>query len=159
MQFEMPKPSEAHVKLSALAGSWRGEEKMHPSPWDPKGSTAKARIESRMDVDGFFLLTDYVQEKNGAASFRGHGVIGWDAPSETYKFFWFDSMGMIPKDPATGRFEGKRLTFEQSCPEKGMSNRYVYDVEPDGTYRFAVLMSQDGKTWSPMMEGHYRRAK
>ena len=35
--MEMPKPTEAHQKLAALAGRWTGSETIPPCPWDPKG--------------------------------------------------------------------------------------------------------------------------
>ena len=33
--MNMPQPSPGHHKLEVLAGSWEGEETMHPSQWDP----------------------------------------------------------------------------------------------------------------------------
>ncbi|HET6372248.1 MAG TPA: DUF1579 domain-containing protein, partial [Candidatus Polarisedimenticolia bacterium] len=68
--MEMPRPDENHKKLGALAGSWVGEEKMFPSPWDAAGGTATARLQSRLDLDGFFLISEYVQERGGQVTFR-----------------------------------------------------------------------------------------
>ena len=76
--MEMPKPTKHHEKLAAMVGDWTGEETMHPSPWDPKGGTATSRTSTRLELDGFFLVTDYVQERGGRVSYRGHGVVGWD---------------------------------------------------------------------------------
>src|SRR5713226_4309823 len=75
----MMKPTEQHRKLEKLAGTWVGEEKMYPGPWDPKGGKAKSRQTARVDLDGFFVITDYQQERDGKTSYRGHGVYGYDA--------------------------------------------------------------------------------
>ena len=47
MQMEMPTVTDSHKRLHRLAGSWLGQETMHPSPWDPKGGAATARVENR----------------------------------------------------------------------------------------------------------------
>ena len=72
--MEMGKPNEHHKKLETMVGNWSGEETMHPSPWCPDTTKAKSRVVTKMDLDGFFLVTDYVQEKDGKVSYRGHGV-------------------------------------------------------------------------------------
>ena len=100
--FEMPKPTEKHAKLQSLAGTWVGEETMYPSPWDPKGGPALGRTESRLDLDGFYLLSDYTQERGGRTSYKGHGVFGYDPGSGSYTMHWFDSMGFPCTVPAKG---------------------------------------------------------
>src|SRR5689334_22163707 len=92
--MEMPKPTDAHKKLNWLTGNWAGEEKMFPSPWDPKGGMAKARIHNRSAIDGFNVVQDYEQEHGGAVNFRGHGVFSYDANQKCYVLHWWDSMGM-----------------------------------------------------------------
>ena len=154
--MNMPPPSADHNRLKALEGSWSGEESLHPSPWDPKGGKATAKITSRMDLDGFWLVTDYIQTRDGKVSYRGHGVHGFDPESRTYLMYWFDSMGSVPKAPAKGRLDGQRLVFAQEGP-MGHS-RYTYDLQADGRYRFSIEHSQDGKSWATFMDGAYRRA-
>ena len=88
----MPKPQAEHEKLEQLVGSWEGEENLSPSPWGP-GGKAIGRYTMRRDVDGFFLIQDYVEEKDGRIVFRGHGVIGFDTHSREYTWYWVDSMG------------------------------------------------------------------
>ncbi len=67
--MEMPKPTEAHRRLHAFLGEWEGEEKLSPSPWGP-GGTAHGRSICRLDLDGFFVIQDYVEEKDGRTSYR-----------------------------------------------------------------------------------------
>ncbi len=154
--MEMSKPKEEHRKLHQLAGTWKSEETMYPSPWDPKGGTATGKTVSRMDLDGFFLISEYVQERCGQVSYRGHGVFGWSDKEKAYTMHWFDSMGSDCATPARGEWSGNTLTFLQKTP-MGHA-RYVYTLEGEGRYRFALEQSQDGKSWSKFMEGKYARA-
>ena len=82
--MEMPKPTEAHRKLHALAGHWIGQETIPPCPWDPKGGTAVGHCDNRVGVDGFLLTHDYEQERDGRINFRGHGVFTFDAAQKCY---------------------------------------------------------------------------
>lgn len=153
--MEMPKPDEHHKKLEAMVGEWTGEETMHPSPWDPQGGPATSRINARMDLDGFFLISDYVQERNGATTFRGHGVYGWDANQQKYTMHWFDSMGFDPGPPVPGTWEGNRLRFQHQA-HMGHT-RYTYEFIDKDTYSFNLEHSQDGKKWAPFVESTVRR--
>src|SRR5262245_6855995 len=89
-KMEMPKPTPHHEKLKVLVGTWSGDETMKPSPWDAKGGSAKAVSETRLDLDGFFLISDYRQERDGRVTYRGHGVFGLDAKTNEYTMNWFD---------------------------------------------------------------------
>jgi putative addiction module component (TIGR02574 family) len=82
--MEIPKAGSQHERLRALVGSWKGDEKMYPSPWDSQGGTAKGFTEARFDLDGMFVIADYRQERNGKVTYRGHGVFGWDAKQSAY---------------------------------------------------------------------------
>jgi hypothetical protein len=143
MTMEMPKPSEQHRKLAALAGAWSGVEKLYPSPWD-QGGDATSRAEGRVAADGFWVETDYEQSRDGKVNYRAHGVFGWDPKAERYLMYWFDSMGSVPS-PALGTWEGDTLTFELGA------SRYVYKFGAPGRYDFAIHTAQGGD-WKPMME-------
>ena len=151
----MPTPQEQHKKLQVLTGRWTGEETIHPSPWDPKGGTAVGRSEGRVDLDGFFVITDYVQERGGQVSYRGHGVFGYDAQQGCYTLNWFDSMGMGQWTPARGTWEGNTLTFRNQTP-MGHS-KYIYTFLDDKRHTFSIENSQDGKSWAKFMESTYTK--
>ncbi len=153
--MEMPKPQEQHRKLQALAGRWTGEEKIHPSPWDPQGGGATATVEARLELDGFFLVMNYTQQRGGRTSYRGLGVFGYDAEGQQYTLHWFDSMGSPVKAPATGTWKGDTLGFENTTP-MGRS-RYVYTFQAEGRFAFRIEHSADGQKWAPFLEGQYTR--
>lgn len=152
--MQLPTPTEHHEKLRAFAGTWRGNETLFPSPWNPERRAAIGRFASRIGVDGMFLITDYEEEREGAVVFRGHGVYGWDAARGRHTMFWFDSMGGSPIE-TLGAWDGDTLTFETRGPH-GMA-RYVYELHGADRFTFRILASRDGEAWSPMMEGSYER--
>jgi len=155
--MEMPRPTTQHRKLEALAGTWTGQEKMMPSPWDPKGGTARSTNEARMDLDGMHLVADYKQERDGRVTYRGHGVFGYDPKRESYTMYWFDSMSYDPGGPALGRWEGDTLAFQMQSPMG--HHRYVYRFLGEGKYEFRIEMSQDGRSFHTWMEGTWTRKK
>ena len=155
--MEMPKPIPQHRKLEAFAGTWTGQEKMLPSPWDPKGGNAQGAITSRMDLDGMYLVSDYTQQRDGKVTYRGHGVIGYDPKREAYTMYWFDSMSYDTGGAALGRWESDTLTFEMKNP-MGYS-RYIYKLQGDGKYEFRMEMSQDGRNFQPWLESTWTRKK
>jgi hypothetical protein len=153
--MEMPRPSAVHQRLQELAGTWIGEETMHPSPWSPTAVHAKGRVVAEMQLGGFFLVSRYEQEVGGQRSFEGHGVYGWDLQRQRYTMHWFDSMGNDPGAPALGTWEGQHLVFENTTPMG--HGRYAYELLGPGRYRFTMAMSGDGRSWTPVMDAIYVR--
>jgi hypothetical protein len=153
--MEMPKPLEEHRRLEKLAGTWTGEETIFPSPWDAAGGPATGTFEARLACDGFWLVADYAETRNGQVSYLGHGVYGYDRKEQAYTMSWFDSMTESVASVAKGRWDGNRLVFANQTP-MGHS-RFTYEFQGEGRYRFLIENSQDGKQWVRMMEGQYTR--
>ena len=152
--MDMPKPTAGHARLDLLAGRWEGEDTMLPSQWDPKGGTAIARTDSRIALNGFALISDYEQERDGVIAFAGHGVMTFDPASELYSLHWFDVMG-TPPELFQGRFEDNRLTLAHGGP--GMHARLTYDLTESPVLRTGMEMSEDGVTWMTLFTGRYQR--
>lgn len=153
--MQMPKPTEAHHKLARFAGRWVGNERLSPSPWDPKDGTAVGTCENKIGADGFALAQDYEAERDGAVNFRAQGVFSYDAMEKVFVLHWWDSMGMgtaIFK----GHFEGD--TLQLTCPlPKGFS-RATWKFQGANHYHFLIEISGDGHQWNPMIEGEYAHA-
>lgn len=152
--MEPPAPSEGHLRLGELAGTWVGEEIMHPSQWDPNGGVATGRNRHTLALGGFALIADYEQERDGVITFTGHGVYTYSPDEDRYSLHWFDSMGS-PPEVFVGGFEGDVLTLGHGGP--GMHARMTYDLSEPGTLRGAMEMSPDGQDWKLLFEGVYRR--
>lgn len=152
--LEMPKPTEAHRKLAGLAGNWTGKEILSPSPWDPNGGTATGRCQNRMAADGFVLVHDYEQVRNGTAGFHGHGVFSYDGNEKCYTLHWWDSMGM-GINVFKGQLEGKTLQLICKLPQGATRGTWVFADE--NHYLFLMEVSPDGVKWMKMIEGDYTR--
>lgn len=150
--MEMPKLTDAHRRLDKLVGHWIGEEKIYPSPFDPQGGMVTARIENRLALNGFAVVQEYEQEKNGAVVFRGHGVFRWEAMQQCYEMHWFDSLG-FPPSVFRGNWTGEVLTVTSQSPQG--HNRATFDFGTKGHYKFLMEVSPDGKQWFPFMDGQY----
>lgn len=154
--MQMPEVSSEMKRLTELfEGTWRGEERLHPSEWDPKGGTATGVWTVRRGADGFCLLVDYDESRDGRVVYRGHGVHGWDAQDGCFYAYWFDNMGGMPKAASPARLEGDRYTYEQPSGMGGR-NRFTYAWSA-GVFSFRIERSADGKAWAPMHDGTYRR--
>jgi hypothetical protein len=149
-----PEPGSHHARLQALVGTWEGAELLRPSPWGP-GGPAVGRFVNRVAIDGFFVISDYEEVKDGEVTFRGHGVYGWDELDKCYLLYWFDTMGMAPPAPARGQWQGDTLTLVLSQP--GAQVRYTHVFDREGEYRFRLESKRDGDDWKTLMEADYRR--
>ena len=153
MPHEMPKPGPEHEELAALEGTWEGEEQLSPSPWGP-GGKARGRMTMKRDLEGFFVLQDYVEEKDGRVVYRGHGVLGFDPGAKAYTWYWVDSMG-APSQPTHGQWKGDTLVFTQTSARG--DSRYTYRFETARRLEFRIESRSPGQDWQTFMTGTYDR--
>jgi len=142
-------------RLDRLVGRWVGDEEVAPSPFDGQGSASKATVDARMELDGAFLVTDYVVEHRDGSVYRGHGILSFDEGSKRYVMYWFDALSPGLIEPALGQWSGDVLTFEQRTGRGRL--RYVYEFDAGAGYLFRIERSVDGTLWTPTMEGRYRK--
>jgi hypothetical protein len=154
----MRRPGEAHKKLERLLGNWSGDEKLSPSPWGP-GGTAVGRYHHELDLNGFFVVQDYVEEKNGRAVFTGHGIIGYDDKKQAYAWYWVDSTGYVSPSPSYGQWVGDTLTLEGRDDEGKVFSRYTFRMLGPDAFTLRLENSPDGgSSWNTFMEAEYHRS-
>ena len=151
-----PKPLEEHRRLAALAGEWTGEETVFPSRW-VAGGQAVSRVSARMDLNGFYLIQDTMQTRDGKESFATHGVFTFDREDKLYKLFWHDSLGYFAQSPASGAWKDKTLTLIRGSLRGNA--RHVYDIVDADTYTMKIQFSPDAEGWADVLTGTYRRVK
>jgi hypothetical protein len=151
-----PSPLDEHRKLSVFAGEWNGEETVFPSRWTAAGS-ATSRVVARMELNGFYLIQDTRQMRDGKESFATHGVFTYDREDRTYKLFWHDSLGYYAPSPASGGWAAKSLILVRGSLRGNA--RHVYEVVDDNTYNMKIQFSPDAEGWNDVLTGVYKRAK
>src|SRR3954453_11474859 len=130
-----PTALEEHRRLAVFAGEWAGEEMVYPSRWTA-GGPAISHVVARIDLNGFYLIQDTRQTRDGKESFATHGVFTYDREDRLYKLFWHDSLGYFPPAPASGIWHDKTLTLVRgSLPGNA---RPVYEVVADSTYTLKI---------------------
>ena len=147
-------PLAEHARLAAFAGEWNGEEVVFPSRWT-EGGTATSHVVARMDLNGFYLIQDSVQMRDGKQSFATHGIFTYDRDDRTYKLFWYDSLGYTPPSPASGGWVGKTLTLVRGSLRGNA--RHVYEIIDDNSYSLKIQFSPDAEGWADVLTGVYRR--
>ena len=131
----MPTPSAGHSRLECLVGSWRGQERIHPSPMAPAGGKAVGRVHNVRALDGFAVVQSYEQERDGGVNFRGHGVFRFDPARDRHVLHWFDSLGGPPVE-FHGRFEGDTLTLVHEGPQGSV--RASWDLSEPTRYSYRM---------------------
>jgi hypothetical protein len=147
-------PLAEHARLAAFAGEWDGEEVVFPSRW-MAGGPATSHTVARMDLNGFYLIQDSVQMRDGKQSFATHGIFTFDREDRTYKLFWYDSLGYTPPSPASGGWVGKTLTLVRGSLRGNA--RHVYEIIDDDSYSLKIQFSPDAEGWADVLTGVYRR--
>ncbi|MCK1388227.1 DUF1579 family protein [Bradyrhizobium sp. 21] len=147
-------PLPEHARLAAFAGEWNGEEVVFPSRWT-EGGTATSHVVAHMDLNGFYLIQDSVQTREGKQSFATHGIFTFDREDRTYKLFWYDSLGYTPPSPASGGWVGKTLTLVRGSLRGNA--RHVYEIIDDNSYSLKIQFSPDAEGWADVLTGVYRR--
>ena len=147
-------PLAEHARLAAFAGEWNGEEMVFPSRWTA-GGHATSRTVARMDLNGFYLIQDSVQMRDGKQAFATHGIFTFDREDRTYKLFWYDSLGYTPPSPASGGWVGNTLTLVRGSLRGNA--RHVYEIIDDNSYSLKIQFSPDAEGWADVLTGVYRR--
>ena len=149
-----PTPLQEHRKLAVFAGEWAGEEMVHPSRWT-EGGPATSHVAARIDLNGFYLIQDARQTRDGRETFATHGVFTYDREDRLYKLFWHDSLGYYPPSPASGGWTGQSLVLVRGSLRGNA--RHVYEGIDDNSYSMKIQFSPDAEGWADVLTGVYRR--
>ena len=149
-----PMPLAEHRKLAVFAGEWAGEEMVNPSRWT-EGGAATSRVVARIDLNGFYLIQDARQSREGKEIFATHAVFTYDREDRLYKLFWHDSLGYFAPSPASGSWSGNSLVLVRGSLRGNA--RHVYEVIDDNSYTMKIQYSPDAEGWSDVLTGIYRR--
>jgi hypothetical protein len=138
--------------LARFAGTFEGEDRIHPGPWNPEGGTGSTRYTNYMALDGLYLIQDTEQRSNGEIVYKGHGVFGWESHNQYFTKHWFDTSGN-GYSWGTGTWDGDRIEFNNKVRPQF---RYFYSFVDDG-FRFLLERELHKNEWVPYLQGVYKR--
>ena len=107
-------PRESLAHLQFLVGNYATETSMPASPAAPKGATGKGTSVIVWGLDSMFLLINEQSENSLFGKYKGHGVLGFDMPSQQFVLSMFNNFGDHPV--YKGNFAGDTLVLQTKVP-------------------------------------------
>jgi hypothetical protein len=150
-QMEAPKPGPEHKKLDYFAGAWTLTGDMKPGPMGPGGSMTES--EKCMWMEGNFFLVCHSDFNSSMGNGTGVAVMGYSTDDKAYTYREFNSWGEF--EDSRGSIDGDNWTWtsDEKMGDKTMKGRFTMKITSPTTYNFTFEMSQDGKSWTTVMEG------
>jgi hypothetical protein len=157
-QAPAPKPDPELKKLSVAVGHWTYQGEAKPGPLGPGGKLT-GEYTSEMILGGFFLQEQFTT-KGPAGERRTLALIGYDPVNKNFSGESYSDLGgrnsaVLTITGNTWNFAGKVVAAGKQYQFKG-----TYVLAPDlvsGTYKTEI--SADGKTWTPVSESKWTKAK
>ena len=148
---EAPRPGPELARLDYFVGKWHSTGSMKAGPWGAGG--AMAGDDDCQKMPGGFFVVCRSEGSGPMGAIHGLGVMGYDAQKKVYTWNGFNSMG--EHESAAGTIAGKVWTYtgEQSMGGPTFQTRYTITEGTPTSYDFRAETSQDGKTWTVVMDG------
>lgn len=157
-QSPQPKQPGPEVKrLAYFLGSWTLEGDMKPSAFGPGGKFTETEQNEWFD-GGFFLIS----HTNGTSSMgkeTGVAVMGYNPQDKTYTYDAFSSLGEV--EHAKGTFANDTWTYtsDETMGGQSFKGRFTMKQISPAAMTFKYETSQDGNTWTTIMEGKGTKTK
>jgi len=157
-QMDMPKPAPEVKKLDALAGSWSLEGAVKPHPSNPGGGTVLENEKCEW-MEGNFFLVCHVDFKGSMGTGSAISIMGYSTDDKAYTYREFNSWGEFTD--SKGSVDGDTWTWVNDEKMNGevMKGRFTMKNVTSASYTFSYEMSQDGKTWTNIMDGKATKQK
>jgi hypothetical protein len=150
-QEKMPTPAPEHKKLDMFAGSWTLDGDIKPGPMGAGGKlTENEKCEW---MDGNFFVMCHVDFKGASMSGTAFSVMGYSTDDKSYTYREFNSYGEF--EDSKGALDGDTWTWtsDEKMGGSTIKGRFTMKVTSPTSYNFKYEMSQDGTTWSTIMDG------
>jgi hypothetical protein len=155
-KMEAPKPGPEIKKLGYFVGTWNSTGEVKPNPFMPAGKmTGTSKCEW---FPGGFHVVCRDTGKSPMGAMHGLGIMAYNAEDKVYTYAGIDNSGM--STAAKGNVDGNNwvYTSEDKMGGKIYHGRYSMVTASPDSYTFKYEMSEDGKTWTTMMEGKTTKA-
>ena len=154
-QAPVPKPGPEHKKLEIWVGDWTSEGESKATPLGPAVKHSD-KVSVRKILGGFFLESR--AESNGVPQY--FDIDGYDPVNKkyTWNFFISDGSFIVGTYTLEGKTEAYSGTVTSGDKQYKIRGTIVFAADLNSAIEKAEL-SFDGKTWMPVYEGKYIKAK
>ena len=147
-----PQPTPEHKELEMWIGSWTGSGEMKPGPFGPGGPMQWAEVCSRFGGSGFHVICN----STGTAPtgpMQGLGILGYHPGKKVYTHYGIDNSGWAGLSDGTRSGDSWTFESEDTMEGKTYHSRFTIMMNSPTEMKFTLEMSEDGKSWTGMMEG------
>ncbi|GGY76943.1 hypothetical protein GCM10011613_21820 [Cellvibrio zantedeschiae] len=141
-------------KLSLFIGQWSGGGEVLPNPWGPAGA-CEGVWQFGFDKSGMNLLHDYRETRGDGFQFEAHGVFNIDPQTKEVIWFWFDSLGFPPLNPARGDWDTDTLILTKKTPRGIGRSTFIFKHK---YFEYTIEAQVNGeKNFSTIMRGEFNK--
>lgn len=150
-KMEMPKPGPEVKELGYFVGSWKTETEVKANTFMPAGKTTE--ISNCEWFPGGFHVVCHTTG-NGPMGARQLGILGYDSDAKVYTYFGIGSASGGTAS-SKGKVDGNTWTYtsEDKMGAKTVRGRYTITAVSATSQTFKFETSEDGQTWTEVMEG------
>ena len=151
-QEPMKKPGPELKKLDFLAGNWSMEGELKPGPMGP-GAKMTGTDQIEWMEGGYFLVWHSKFSGGTMGNVSATAFMGYNTNDKVYTYDDFNSMGEA--EHSNGTVDGDTWTWMSDIKmgPTTVKGRYVMKVLSPTAYSFKFDVSQDGTTWTTVMDG------
>jgi hypothetical protein len=150
-QMPMPKPAPELAKLDYLAGNWIGDGDMKPGPMGPGGKITST--DNAQWMDGKFFMVMHSKFKGAMGDGSSTAFFGYNPDKKVYTYNEFNSMGQATYSEGTVNGDTWNWTSDEDMGGQKFKGRFTMKVLTPTSYTYKFEMSQDGTSWTTVMEG------
>lgn len=156
-QVSAPKPGDELKKLDYFIGTWTLEGEFKSGMLGP---AEKVSGTDRYEwMDGGFFVAGHSDFKSADGTGSSLAVIGYNPVDRIYTYDAFNSMGDAEHAKGSLSFDTWIWTARAKIGSKDTQSRFVVKVLSPTSYSFQHLMSEDGYTWTTVIEGKATKVK
>lgn len=151
-----PDPHPNAFKLSLFTGTWSGGGEIFASNWSP-AATCEGLWQFGFDKSGHHLIHDYCETRSDGSHFEGHGIFNLDSETKDIVWFWFDSYGFPPLNPARGNWDGERLELTKFTARGIGRSTFIFS---HNHFHYVIEARLNGEeTFSTIMQGEFNKLR
>ena len=153
---EMPKAGPEQQRLRYFVGDWRTEGEMKASPFGPAGKLMGT--DHAVMLGDFFVVTNS-DSRGPMGSMKAISTLAYDSKEKIYTYDEYTSLGEHELSKGTVSGDTWTWTSDEEMGGKTMKGRFTLKQVSPTSYTFKFEMSEDGNSWTTVMEGKSTKTK